>query len=239
MAETLKENFFTTHKRFLLLLSYLLIFTTALISRILFLGKPSRFIFDEVHYVPYAISLYQNGYGIKWFNFEEMGYGSLALWEEFQKLTPYSLELGVSHPPLGAYLIGLAANFAPLDPFMWRVMAAIFGVLTVLAVMLIAWELFKKHSATILAGIFMALSNLNIAMSNVAMLDIFLTFFTLMGVLFSIKYVKELNFTVKVFNSNLIFALIFFGLATAVKWSALYYILVFALFIFIAQIFKI
>lgn len=236
MAEKIKQNFFETNKKFLLLLSYVLVLTVALVCRLMFINKPERFIFDEVHYVPYALSLYQNGYGVKWFNFEKMGYGFQAAWDKFQDLTPYSYDIGVSHPPLGAYLIGLTTNFAPLEPIMWRIPSAIFGVLTVIAVMLISWELFKNHFATILAGTFMALSNLNIAMSNVALLDIFLTFFTLMGVLFTIKYLKNLDFPVKVFNLNLIFALIFFGLAASVKWSALYYILVFALFILIKQI---
>ena len=201
----------------------------------MFIKTPYRFSFDELHYVPSGYSLYVYGYVLQWFNLEDIGYSAKEGWEQFGSLTPHGDILSNSHPPLGQYLIGFFVQFDPLNPLMWRLSSAIFGFLTVVLVMLIVWQILRKHAWVLTAGLFTALSNLNVAMSNIGILDIFLTFFTLLGTYFSIVYIQKLRQNVSA-EKYLIFTVFAFSLAVSVKWSALYYIAVFAVTILIHQI---
>ena len=218
-------------------LGYISVTLLAFILRVSFISNPSAFVFDEAYYVPDSYSLYKYGYVVQWFSFENQNYASQNFLEYlFKTMEPYSDTMNTTHPPLGQYLIGLFMLFDPFEPTMWRLSSAVFGTLTVVATMWLTWELFKKHTIALTAGVLISLSNLNIAMSSVALLDIFLTFFILTGLVFSVKYYKNIgNTSLKIFNKNLMLSGLFLGLALSVKWSAIYYIAGLTLIILVRQ----
>jgi len=88
------------------------------------------------------------------------------------------------HPPLGKWAIGLGERLFGTGSFGWRVSAATFGTLTVVLAAVIAQLLFGSAVWSFVAGLLLATENLNFVQSRVAMLDIFVTFWVVLGFLF-------------------------------------------------------
>lgn len=216
---------------------YLGIYFLALIIRLIQLGRPSRLMFDEVHYVPDAVAILKYGHEVRWFDSEPKEIPEL--FSIFQTLQPHALDYQSSHPPLGKTLIGLGIiPFDYLEPFGWRLSSALAGALISILVVVLAKQIFANNKLAYTAGLFSALSNFNIAMSNIALLDIFLALFVLIAIIFTVQYLKKIPDKMNFFNPNLIAAAVFFGLAGGVKWSAVYYVFIFALLILTVEFVK-
>ncbi|HUG84281.1 MAG TPA: phospholipid carrier-dependent glycosyltransferase, partial [Euzebya sp.] len=69
------------------------------------------------------------------------------------------------------------------ESFARRVMPAVFGTGAVAVAYLIGLRLFRRRSAAMLGAALLAFDGLAVTMSRIAMLDIFLQFFVLLGVL--------------------------------------------------------
>jgi dolichyl-phosphate-mannose--protein O-mannosyl transferase len=98
----------------------------------------------------------------------------------------------------------------------WRFTTALVGSLMILIVALIAHRLFYSPLLTALASGLMAIDGLALVHSRTALLDNFLAFFILIATYFFIS--KKYWWTG-----------LFLGIALATKWSALYFIAIFAL----------
>lgn len=159
----------------------------ALTLRLWRLNLPKGYIFDEVYYAKNANSLISSGV--------ELNQQGSA---EF-----------VVHPPLGKWLIGIGIKLFNNNEFGWRISSAIFGTASVLLIYLIAKRLFKSEFLGLVAALLMSFDGLNLVMSRVALLDIFLMFFTLLSFYFLVK-------------ENLWLSGISIGLAISVKWSGAY-----------------
>lgn len=154
---------------------------------------------------------------IKTFIFDEVYYVDGA-----RDLLKYGVEVSGSqaefivHPPLGKWLIAAGIQIFGDNPFGWRIATAVVGSLLILLIALIAHKLFRDPLLTALASALMALDGLALVLSRTSLLDNFLTFFVLLATYcFVIK---------KYWWTGLIL-----GLALATKWSALYFILTFAI----------
>lgn len=143
------------------------------------LGHPHAIVFDETYYVKDAWSQWNLGYAATW---PEGADARFAAGETDIFTTDASFAV---HPPLGKYLIGAGmALFGAQSSVGWRVAVALAGTLAVLVLHLIAWQLSRSIVfATIASGLF-AIDGLAIVMSRVAILDILLTLFVLLAVLF-------------------------------------------------------
>ena len=130
----------------------------SLFLRLWNLNKPKGFIFDEVYYAKNANSLITHGVELNSANQSEF----------------------VVHPPLGKWLIGIGIKLFGNNEFGWRISAAVFGTLSILLIYLIAQRLFNSYLLSNIAAGLMALDGLNLVMSRVALLDIFLMFFILL-----------------------------------------------------------
>jgi dolichyl-phosphate-mannose-protein mannosyltransferase len=216
--------------------SYIFVFMTAFIIRVFNISRIDYLIFDEAHYVPDAYSILKYGYEVTWFPYEEL---SLArLWDIFQEFKPLYMDYASSHPPLGKTLIALGMlGFDELNPVGWRLSSVIAGSLTAVFVMVLAQQLFNSRKISITAGLFTALSNFNAAMSSIALLDIFLGLFVLVGIIFTVAYLKNIPDKPTI-NLNLTLAAIFLGLSMGIKWSAAYYILLAAIIILTVELYK-
>jgi dolichyl-phosphate-mannose--protein O-mannosyl transferase len=120
----------------------------------------------------------------------------------------------IVHPPVGKWMIATGIQIFGDNPLGWRFMTALVGSLMIGVVALIAHRLFYSPILTALAAGLMAIDGLALVHSRTALLDNFLAFFILCATYFFLAR--------RYWWSGL-----FFGLALATKWSALYFILIF------------
>ena len=133
----------------------------ALVLRLLHLGTPKGFIFDEVYYVDGARDYLVHGV----------------------EVTGKAPEF-VVHPPIGKWLIALGIKIFGDNEFSWRFMGALLGSVMVILIALIAQRLFRSAFLTISASALMAMDGLALVHSRTALLDIYLSFFVLLATYF-------------------------------------------------------
>ena len=133
----------------------------ALLLRLLNLGTPKGFIFDEVYYVDGARDYLK--YGVE--------------------VTGADPEF-VVHPPVGKWLIALGIKIFGDNEFGWRFMGALLGSVMVIFIALITQRLFRNNFLTISASALIAMDGLALVHSRTALLDIYLSFFVLLATYF-------------------------------------------------------
>lgn len=186
------------------------------------LDRIDALIFDELYYVRDAITQLAHGYPTTWLSADPAAFGSHH--------TEFTADAApVSHPPLGKWLIGLGVLlFGAETGWGWRSAAATFGTLTVALTMLLGWRLTRNGWIACVAGFLLAIDGVHVVLSRVALLDVFLTFFVLLGALF---VWEDLHATAPQHRSSraswvlrpwLWAAAASFGAASAVKWSGLF-----------------
>ncbi len=167
--------------------------------RIFRLGTPNEVVFDEVYYVDGARDLLANGV----------------------ELTNGKPEF-VVHPPIGKWMIAIGIKLFGDNPIGWRISAALFGVVSIYLIFLVARKLFKSDFLALLSAALASIDGIHLVMSRTALLDIFLMTF-LFGA-----------FTALIFQKYLLMA-IMLGLGLGTKWSALYFIIAIAVYLFIRE----
>ncbi|MDD7929429.1 dolichyl-phosphate-mannose--protein mannosyltransferase [Microbacterium thalli] len=154
----------------------LLITLLAAVLRLSNLAHPHAVVFDETYYVKDAWSQWVLGYAATWP--DEADERFLAGETDIFTTTGSF----VVHPPLGKYLIGLPmALFGADSTFAWRLATALAGTACVLVLYLLARSLSGSVVFASLASGLLAIDGLGIVMSRAALLDIFLTLFTLLA----------------------------------------------------------
>jgi dolichyl-phosphate-mannose-protein mannosyltransferase len=203
------------------------------------LGHVPQLLFDESWYVPDAYALAHYGYEVNWS--DTLGPGST-----FDPAVQIPLIHGAqqaTHAPLGKWLIWIGmAIFGPANPIGWRFSAAIFGTILVALTIIVTHELLKtrRHASywAAGAGLLIACDPYAVAMSRLAVLDIFLAVFVLAGTWMVLKD-RTQNRTrtrVQVLRPWLWSAAVLFGAAAAVKLSGLFFFAGFALYLTVATI---
>ena len=170
-----------------------LIAIASFVLRIFNLGSPKGLVFDEVYYVDGARDLLTYGVEVN---------GSDP---EF-----------IVHPPVGKWLIASGIKLFGDNEFGWRFASAVFGTLLILIFARLVHVIFYSPLLTALGASLMALDGLLLVHSRTALLDLFLTFFTLVGVLLWHR-------------NRHIWAGVAFGLAIGCKWSAIYFVAIIGL----------
>lgn len=200
------------------------------------LGYPAdSLIFDEVYYVKDAASQLIFGFPTEWPNDLEYRFGPVELARMSSEAS------NAVHPPLGKWLIGLGMLIFGSDTALgWRFSVALFGTLTVGVLMLLTYRLVRSVWVASLAGFLLAIEGVSVVMSRVGLLDGFLAFFALTGVLFMVldhdwvtqrwrQFMRTRSAAsgqwgpVFWWRPWLLAATVSFGCASAVKWSGLYF----------------
>lgn len=150
------------------------------------LDTVGKMMFDEIHYVPAA-----------------------RAWNGMLRL------LNPEHPVLGKQIIALSIDAFGDVAFGWRFPSAVFGSLSLLAVMRITWHASGSRFAAISAGIFAATNFVLLVQSRIAMLDGTMLSFLLMG-LWALTAAIATQRHVRL---RVILAGVLFGLSFAVKWN--------------------
>ena len=205
----------------------------AAIVRLVGLDEPKGKIFDEIYYATDAHNLLTRGFE----------------WDEKNNTAAY-----VVHPPLGKWMIALGEWTFGYNEFGWRISAALVGTLSVLLLVRIGRRLFQSTVLGCAAGLLMALDGFHLVLSRTALLDIFLLFFMLaaFGALVLDRDARRRRW-LRAIESGLdpsrpgragrpgfslqgvpwwrLLAAVLLGCGTAVKWSALAFVLVFAVLV--------
>lgn len=152
---------------------------------------------------------------IKTFIFDEVYYvdGARDLLKFGVEVTGNNPEF-IVHPPIGKWLIALGIQLFGDSAFGWRFTTAVAGSVMILLIALIAHRLFRNPLLTGLASALMAVDGLALVHSRTALLDNFLALFILTATYFFIR--RQYWWTA-----------IALGIALGIKWSAIYFILVF------------
>jgi len=122
-------------------------------------------------------------------------------------------------PPLGKLLIAVAIKAAGDTPFGWRIAGSVCGALTLTAVFLWTYLLTRDFQIACIAAALTLLNNFLFVMSRVAMMDAFLVFFLLWG-LVAYTAALELDLRAGARRMLLCSAGALLGLACACKWNA-------------------
>jgi dolichyl-phosphate-mannose-protein mannosyltransferase len=201
------------------------------ILRLVGLGWPKGKIFDEIYYATEGHDLFTHG--VEWNATNNNG--------DF-----------VVHPPLGKWIIGVGEWLFGYNEFGWRIAAAVFGIGSILIVIRLARRLFRSTMLGCVAGLLMALDGLHFVLSRSALLDVFLMFFLLaaFGCLVLDREARRRGWLAALeagFDPTSpgavpprrgvpwwrLAAAGLTGCAMAVKWSALWYIILFVVLIYL------
>ncbi len=208
----------------------------ALFLRLWKLGTPHVFEFDETYYAKDAWSLANFGYvrdHLSSANDQILDGTTTGLWKDSPSL--------VVHPEVGKWLIALGEKAFGMDPFGWRVSAAVAGSLMVVVMCRLARRLTGSTMLGCVAGLLLSLDGLHLVLSRLALLDIFVALFMLCGIacivndrdFFRARMARLLPEPVTdrrswgpvrglLFRPWLVLGGVSFGLAVGSKWEALY-----------------
>jgi dolichyl-phosphate-mannose-protein mannosyltransferase len=208
----------------------------AAILRLVGLSHPTEKVFDEVYYASEGHDLLVHG--VEWNATNNNG--------DF-----------VVHPPLGKWIIGLGEWIFHYNSFGWRIMPAIFGIISVLILTRTARRLFRSTLLGCAAGLLMSLDGMHLVLSRSALLDIFLMFFVLAAFACLVmdrdqrraRWLRALEAGLDPGTGGRagrvrfsfpggvpwwrLAAAVMTGCAMSVKWSALWYIILFVVLIYL------
>jgi dolichyl-phosphate-mannose-protein mannosyltransferase len=173
----------------------ILLILFVLLSRVFLLTMPEGTVFDEVHYVKAARAYLAGEQDPNW-----------------------------EHPPLGKMLIAVGMTIFGDNSLGWRAIPYLLGCLTAVLVFVLARALGLSWGGSLFAGFFYAADYLAFVQGRLAMLDIFVAFFSLLALVFAARFYRTR------WKSDFFATLVALGLAIASKWSAAYLVVAFGFY---------
>lgn len=219
----------------------------ALFLRVWQLGTPKAMLFDETYYAKDAWSLLHFGYVRSYVDEADatiLDGRADGLWTDDPSM--------IVHPEVGKWLIALGERAFGMDPLGWRVSAAVVGSLMVLVMCRLALRLTGSVTLACVAGLLLTFDGLQLVLSRMALLDIFVAFFVLLGVHCLVAdrdwFRRRLADRMPAPSTTgagfgpvrrllvrpwLLAAGVSFGLAVGTKWAALYPLAAFGLLVWL------
>lgn len=158
----------------------------------------------------YAISADEAGHTLEAYKWYRGQATFFSIWLPFQKIL---------------YGIGFSVYYN----IFWvpRILSSLFGLLTVLSVMFLTYELFQNRTISILAGFLSAVFSCVVIFSVIPMTEIYYSFFTISSIAFLYRWKRKGS------NVSLIFLILFSGIGTTIRYEAwVFSILIFFIIIF-------
>lgn len=181
------KSWISKHK---LLLAILLV---ASCLRLIAVGHPPDYIFDEVYHA---------------FTGRELLNNHIEAWE-WWTTPPEGVAYEWTHPPLAKYGIGLGMLIFGENSFGWRFGSAMMGVAAIAGIYSLAIALSFSQVIALTGAFLLTIEGLNLAQSRIAMNDIYMLAFLLWSLVMGLK-------------KNWKAAALLYGLSLSSKWSALY-----------------
>lgn len=198
----------------------------AALTRLWALGSPAKLVFDETYYVKDAFTLWTAGHELQW---------STGTDSAFHPANALASAEFVVHGPLGKWIIGLGMQvFGVSNPFGWRIMAALAGILAVWLIYLVTFELLGSKRWALLPAFLLAIDGQAIVISRTAILDGLVMTFVLAGFLFMLKAINENKP-----SQWLSLMALLLGAGAAIKWtSGLFLVVFFVYYVFHTRAWK-
>ena len=190
------------NQKLLKFLPVFLIFSITLFTRFWRLDTPNTYYFDEVYHA---------------FTAKEMLLGNPAAWE-FWNTPPAGFAYEWTHPPLAKLFMAGGMIIFGIGPFGWRFFGALAGVGIIFLVYLLTKRLFNSRLMALMASFLLTFESLLVVQSRIGMNDAYFIFFILLSLWFLL-------------SERYLLTGIFLGLSLASKWTALYAIFIYALFL--------
>ncbi len=132
-------------------------------------GPGAEALIDEQQAVPLSTTYQNSTY------FDEI-YHARTAYEHLQGLEPYEN----THPPLGKYIIALGITVFGMNPFGWRFMGALFGVLMLPVFYHLCKQLFDKTWLCAMGTFLFAFDFMHYTQTRIATIDTYAVFFLLL-----------------------------------------------------------
>ena len=176
-------------------------------------GAEYSHLIDEQDTVAFTPSYYNGTY------FDEI-YHARTAYEFINELSV----LEWSHPHLGKILIMAGISIFGMNPFGWRFMGTLFGVMMLPLMYLVIKQLTKKTNLSFVGMFLLAVDSMHFTQTRIATVDSFAVFFIMLMYLFMFRY-YQMNLNRDKFSSTLIplgLSGVSMGLACASKWIGMY-----------------
>ena len=208
-----------------------MIIALAAFLRLWNLGYPNKLVFDETYYVKDAWTLWNTGAEKSWPQDANVAF------EAGHANTFLSDPSFVVHPPLGKWIIGAGMwAFGPDNAFSWRISVALLSIAAVGLIMMVAKILFQTQIWALTAGFLFAIDGHAIVLGRTGLLDSILMFFVLLAFYFLLRHLQTRSFDGPTWRQPWLLAVgATLGAATAVKWSGLYFLAAFGLYVVFSQ----
>ena len=211
------------------------VFALALFLRLWHLGTPREFAFDETYYAKDAWSMLHFGYARNYADGADAKILAGHTMDQFAS----GPEM-VVHPDVGKWLIALGEKAFGMDPLGWRVASAVIGSLMVLVMVRLARRVTGSTMLGLLAGLLLCFDGMQLVLSRLALLDIFLAFFLLLAVHCVVADRQWMRARLMtngqkrlLFRPWLLAAGVSFGLACGTKWTAIWPLAAFGLLVWV------
>lgn len=184
-----------------------------LFSKLKAQGPGTSALIDEQELVPKYTTYENSAY------FDEI-YHARTAYENILGLEPYEN----THPPLGKYIISLGIRLFGMNPFGWRFMGTLFGVLMLPALYFLLKQLFGKPYICCAGTLLFALDFMHFTQTRIATIDTYAVFFLLLMYGCMAVFLRRdlLADPMKKLLPPLLFCGLFTGLGIACKWTAAY-----------------
>ncbi|MEY4349447.1 MAG: hypothetical protein RL719_744 [Actinomycetota bacterium] len=196
------------------------------------LGYPHKLVFDETYYVKDAYTLSKLGYEGSWPDQPNPAF------EAGQVDTFLTAPSYVVHPPLGKWIISIGMNlFGAQNSFGWRFSVALLGIASIAILFFVAKRVLGSGRWALVAAFLLAIDGHAIVLSRTALLDGILAFFALLGFYFLLRDRDESY--LQIWRRPWLIAMaVTLGAATAVKWSGLYFLAAFLLYVLASDLLR-
>ena len=151
--------------------------------------------------------------------FDEIYHGRTA-YEFLHGLTSYEN----THPPLGKILIALGVSIFGMNPFGWRIIGTLLGIVMVPLVYLFARQLTGDRLLASLACVLFAFDFMHFTQTRIATIDVYITFFVILMYYFMYQY-SRISFYDRSLKQTFLplgACGICMGLGIACKWTGMY-----------------
>lgn len=176
-------------------------------------GPGAELLCDEQDTVPAGKTYENSSY------FDEI-YHARTAYEHILGLEPYEN----THPPLGKHIISLGIRLFGMNPFGWRCMGALFGVLMLPALYHLCKQLLGKTWLCGLGTLLFAFDFMHFTQTRIATIDTYSVFFLLLMYDAMVGFLHKdiVRDSMKSLLVPLGLSGIFMGLGVASKWTAAY-----------------
>lgn len=168
-------------------------------------GEQGAELADEFDTFPQEMSYLTGTY------FDEI-YHARTAYEHLVGMWPYE----ISHPPLGKVLMGLGIELFGMNPFGWRFMGTLAGVLMLPLLYLLAKALLKNTWGAFAASVLFAFDFMHFVQTRIATIDSFAVLFIIAMYCFLYLYISRGS------RKALALSGVSFGLGAASKWICIY-----------------